>query len=67
MINKLKEYGVKNLWHFTDKSNFDMIEENEGLLSLKEISQRNLSVPVFGGNEWSHDADRQRNLVQCKV
>ena len=39
-----------------------MIEKNDGLLSLKQITQKGLSIPVFGGNEWSHDADRQKQL-----
>jgi hypothetical protein len=62
MINKLKQYSVKHLWHFTDKSNFEFIEENDGLLSLKKITEENISIPVFGGNQWSHDADRQKDL-----
>ena len=62
MINKLKQHGVKHLWHFTDKSNLELIEENDGLLSLRKITKDNISIPVFGGNQWSHDADRRKKL-----
>ena len=66
MINILKKYNVKCLWHFTDKSNLDLIVSSGGLHSLKKIIEKEIKVPVFGGNEWSHDADRYKGL-DCYV
>ena len=62
MINLLKKHNIRCLWHFTDKSNLDLIVNFGGILSLKHITERNIKVPVFGGNEWSHDADRHKGL-----
>jgi hypothetical protein len=62
MISKLKKYGINHLWHFTDKSNLNSIVEKEGILSLAKIFEENVAVSAFGGNQWSHDADRQKNL-----
>ena len=62
MLTKLKQYSVQHVWHFTDKSNLDLIIESGGILSLKMIEERNVNVPVYGGNEWSHDADIQKGL-----
>jgi len=53
----MKQFNIKRLWHFTDKSNLPMIEKYEGLFSLDEIERKKISVPVFGGNDWSHEAD----------
>jgi hypothetical protein len=62
MINILKRYNVKCLWHFTDKSNLDLIVSSGGLLSLKNITEKDIKVPVFGGNQWSHDTDKHKGL-----
>jgi hypothetical protein len=64
MLEKFNQYRVKHLWHFTDKSNLDNIVKNGGLLSLREITNRNLSISIYGGNQWSHDADRRKELDQ---
>ncbi len=62
MITKFNRYSVKHLWHFTDKSNLDTIIKHGGLLSLEKISNEGIGVSIFGGNQWSHDADRQKGL-----
>jgi len=62
MINILKKYGVKCLWHFTDKSDLNSIVSSGGLFSLKNIREKGIKVPVFGGNQWSHDADKHKGL-----
>jgi hypothetical protein len=49
------------VWHFTDRSNLELIKEH-GLLSLAELERRGVLIPAPGGNEWSHDADKTRNL-----
>ncbi len=62
MRSKITQYRIQRVWHFTDKANFSLIDEHGGLLSLREIINRDITVPVFGGNEWSHEAD-----VRCDV
>ena len=62
VINILKKYHVRCLWHFTDKSNLDSIVNFSGIISLRQITERKIAIPVFGGNQWSHDADRHKGL-----
>ena len=47
----------KVFFHFTDRRNLDSIRKH-GLLSTRQLRERNISVPAFGGNQWSLDADR---------
>jgi len=54
----LQRYKFDFIWHFTDKSNLDSIQQNNGLLSWGELQRRGISVPTPGGNQWSHDADK---------
>ena len=58
----LKEFGIEYVWHFTDLSNLDSINQTEGLLSLSELTQRGLLIPKPGGNDWSHTADRMKGV-----
>ncbi len=58
----IKNYNFDGVWHFTDRANLDSIEKNKGLLSLGELERRGIEIPLPGGNEWSHDADRNKNL-----
>lgn len=58
----VKKYNIEAIWHFTDKLNLDSIVEHNGLLSLSEIENRRTEIPVSGGNEWSHDADKRKGL-----
>lgn len=57
MQDLLKKYNINYFYHFTDKSNLESIEEH-GLLSLKLIKEKKLN-PTYGGNDWSHDADKR--------
>jgi len=50
------------IWHFTDKSNLQLIVEHGGILSLEELENREVEIPAPGGNEWSHDADKLKGL-----
>jgi hypothetical protein len=61
MIDK---YGIRAVWHFTDRENIASIEREGGILSLAELERRGIELPVYGGNEWSQKADRQRGLDQ---
>jgi len=53
---------IRHIWHFTDKSNIESIIENGGILSLRRIIENNIAVSIYGGNQWSHDADRYKGL-----
>ncbi|MFI3221322.1 MAG: DarT ssDNA thymidine ADP-ribosyltransferase family protein [Methylococcales bacterium] len=57
----LKYNKFDGVWHFTDRSNLELIKEH-GLLSLAELERRGISIPAPSGNEWSHDADKIKNL-----
>ena len=58
----LAKYKFDGVWHFTDRSNLELIQEHQGLLSLGELERRGISIPVPGGNEWSHDADKMKGV-----
>ncbi len=60
----LAKYKFDEIWHFTDKSNLDLIVKNKGLLSLGELERREIEIPVPGGNDWSHDADRMKGVQE---
>jgi hypothetical protein len=66
LIIKMKtiigRYNFDGVWHFTDRSNLDSIKEHKGLLSLRELERRGITIPAPGGNEWSHDADRMKGV-----
>ena len=57
----LQKYGIDGIWHFTDNSNVQSIR-NHGLLSLAESRSRGLPIPRHGGNDWSHNADAQKQV-----
>ncbi len=58
----LEQYKSDGVWHFTDRSNLELIKEHNGLLSLGELERRGIEIPRPGGNEWSHDADKLKGL-----
>lgn len=59
IIQKYSKFD--GIWHFTDRSNIELIKEH-GLLSFAELETRGVQIPAPGGNEWSHDADKINNL-----
>jgi hypothetical protein len=59
IIQKYSKFD--GVWHFTDRSNLDLIKKH-GLLSIAELERRQVQIPAPGGNEWSHDADKIKNL-----
>jgi hypothetical protein len=61
MKNIIEKYKISSVWHFTDLSNIEYIKQH-GLLSLAELKRREINVPVCGGNNWSHDADKVKGL-----
>lgn len=58
----IEKYGIQNIWHFTDRSNWNSIQQHGGLLSLKKLNDRGIDIPMPGGNDWSHEADENRGL-----
>ncbi len=58
----LDTYKIDGVWHFTDRSNLELIKKHQGLLSLAEAKRRHVEIPVPGGNQWSHDADRRKSV-----
>lgn len=57
MKSIIDKYKFDGIWHFTDKSNIELIVKNNGLRSLGELWRMGVSIPAAGGNQWSHDAD----------
>ncbi|MCY4600880.1 MAG: DarT ssDNA thymidine ADP-ribosyltransferase family protein [Acidobacteria bacterium] len=55
-------YHVSHFYHFCDRRNLPLIRELRGLLSLEQLEARNIEIPAPGGNDWSHDADRNKGL-----
>lgn len=58
----LAKYKFDGIWHFTDRSNLKLIQEHNGLLSLAEAERRDIKIPVPGGNDWSHGADKKKGV-----
>lgn len=52
----LEKYGINHLWHFTDMSNLESIQENN-LLSLDQLKSRKIDVSCYGADELSHSLD----------
>lgn len=51
----------KSLYHFTDTANLSSIS-TYGLVSKEEAERSGITVAVYGGNVWSHDADAHKGL-----
>ncbi len=64
MQSVIRKYGFDGIWHFTDRSNIELIQEHKGLLSLGEAERRGVLIPKPGGNEWSHDADKRKGVEE---
>ncbi|MBE7383078.1 MAG: DUF4433 domain-containing protein [Leptolyngbya sp. SIO1E4] len=62
MKDIIKKYRIHHVWHFTDESNIELIRAHGGVLSLSEVSNRNIVIPSPGGNEWSHKADKAKGI-----
>lgn len=58
----IRQWGIAHFYHFTDVANLASIRESGGLYSLHDLEKRCITIPRPGGNEWSHDADRRRDL-----
>ena len=61
--NHLKSLGIKNLYHFTDESNLEVIKENGGLFSLDALKSYKVAPNVFSSDELSRNLDARNNLT----
>lgn len=61
VADKLAEYEVTSLWHFTDQANLPLIADY-GLLALTEIDEEQIDVPIYYSTEGSRATDRKRGL-----
>lgn len=59
----IRQFGIKNLYHFTDVRNINSIKQH-GLLSWRELQARGIIPPAPGANELSHDLDVALDLDQ---
>lgn len=59
---KLQDYNIQKLYHFTDVSNVPSIKDNGGLFSWQELSIRNIQVPMPGGNQLSRQLDHHKGI-----
>ncbi len=62
MHSIMTKYNQLFLYHFTDKRNIDGIKEYGGILSFKELCNTTGKTIYWGGNDWSHNADRMNNV-----
>ncbi|MBL3554052.1 DarT ssDNA thymidine ADP-ribosyltransferase family protein [Rhodovulum sulfidophilum] len=62
LISLIKKSGQHDcVYHFTDESNFEKIDEL-GLVSKQRMRNENWWPNATGGNQWSHDQDRVRGI-----
>jgi hypothetical protein len=58
----IDKYKIDAIWHFTDKSNVELIIKNQGLHSFGALRTKGIAIPAPGGNQWSHDADELKGV-----
>lgn len=58
----LDHFGIRTLYHFTDRSNIASIIKNGGLYSWGECENKGIHISCPGGSELSHELDKRDNL-----
>jgi len=58
----LKENNITTLYHFTDSSNINSIQQNGGLFSWYYMENNGLQIPTPGGDGFSRQLDRRKGL-----
>lgn len=53
---------ITSLFHFTDRRNVPLIRELGGLYPMAILKAEGVVIPAPGGNQWSMDADRTRDM-----
>ena len=59
---KIDDYKISSLFHFTDESNINSISKGGGLFSWKYCEDNNLNIPKPGGGDLSRSLDNRKNL-----
>ena len=60
--NLLDRYGIKKLYHFTDRDNLESIIKNGGLYSWKDCEQNGITINKPGGGPLSRQLDTRSGL-----
>ncbi len=58
----LDQYGIKKLYHFTDRDNLESIIKNGGLYSWMDCERKGIKINKPGGSTASRQLDSSRNL-----
>ena len=58
----LDQYGIKKLYHFTDRDNLESIIKNGGLYSWMDCERKGIRINKPGGGDLSRSLDRKDNL-----
>ena len=58
----LDQYGIKKLYHFTDRDNLESIIKNGGLYSWMDCDRKGIKIAKPGGGDLSRSLDRKDNL-----
>jgi hypothetical protein len=61
-LQLLKTNDITKLYHFTDRININSILKNGGLLSYRNIRNKNITVSRFSSNEISREMDVKAGL-----
>ena len=62
MHKVMTKYEQSYLYHFTDKRNIEGIKKRGGLFSFNELEDIKTDEIFWGGNDWSHDADKMNGV-----
>lgn len=60
----LDHYGIKKLYHFTDRSNLESIIKEGGLYSWSDCERKGIKIAKPGGEALSRSLDCRRNLQE---
>ncbi len=62
ILQVLQANGINNLYHFTDKRNWDSIQQYGGLFSWGYMQGNGIAIPYAGGDDLSRSLDIRKNL-----
>lgn len=63
IIRLLAENGVHCFYHITSARNLPLIRQRKGLYSWSYLTSRDMDIPSPGGDERSHNIDRDRGVA----
>lgn len=62
LLSKLRENGIKYLYHFTANENYAKIKARGGLYSWAKLEKEGWNIPVAGGSTLSRTLDVKKGL-----